>query len=360
MDLEDQYFYDSKENKKERKEKTARDRSKYKKTDIDKKVTPAKALQKDELRGRVLATMPGSILVESCDAEYECVLRGTLKQEKTKAKNLVAIGDFVHFLPSENSLGSITYVEERTSILSRAEHLHRKKEQIIAANVDQVLITCALFLPHLKPTLIDRYIIAAQKGNMQPILVINKVDLAKNPPDIVETSIEEEIALYQEIRNVYPQLGIPTIEVSAENKEGLEDLFAAMKDKTSVFSGQSGVGKSSLINCVIGSDLKVGSVIERTRKGSHTTSHATLLPLTGGGFCIDTPGIRSFGVWEVTPEDIQQYFPEIQEMGEHCRFRGCTHSHEPDCRVKEALESGSISKMRYESYISLIENKDLR
>ncbi len=347
--IEDDEEFTRKERKEARKIVTKRDRSKYKKTDsqqrerLEKETTAKKIAKKENgLRGRVLAITLDGISVQHEDKVYVCSIRGTLKQETTRAKNLVAVGDFVLFEES-----SIFHVEQRHSVLSRQEHLRRRQMQLIAANIDQVLITISVGTPALKPHLVDRYIIATYKGNMEPIIVVNKIDLLQDGT--------EESVLFDHFIETYETLGIPVIALSAETGEGIERLKEQMQDKASVFSGQSGVGKSSLINKMTGLDLSVGEVIQRTRKGMHTTTSTHLIPLSFGGWCIDTPGIRSFGVWDLKKEDIESYFPEILECKAACKFANCTHSHEPGCALAEAVEKGEISNMRFESYLKLLE-----
>ncbi len=322
--------------KKERKLYTKQDRSKYKKTD-QKKLTPTAATEGEH--GRVISLEPSLYHVFSEGKVYACSLKGTMKHEKTRQKNLIAIGDFVRFTPLGEKQGLIISIDPRTSTLSRVV---RNNEQVIAANVDQVLIIASVGVPPLKHALIDRYIIATQKGNMKPVVVINKIDLL--PPD--DTMV-------QELEHLYEKLSIPFIKVSAVTREGLEELAQVMEGKTSVLSGQSGVGKSSLINEITSSSLRVGEVIEKTGKGAHTTTKATLVPLSPSGFCIDTPGIKSFGLWELTYEDVQDYFSDFAPY--QCKYRGCTHIHEPECKVQEAVEEGKISLYRYQSYSTLIE-----
>lgn len=336
---------ETKESRKERKILSKKDRSKFKKTDLDKqkKVIPN---DPDLRRGRVLAIMADGILVDFDDQLYTCSLRGVLKKENQRIKNLVAVGDFVLFYPQEDLTGSIAFVEERQSILSRAEQVSRQKEQLIAVNIDQVLITASVVLPPLKPTLIDRYIIASLKGNMMPILVINKIDLLEEN--------EEEKALFEEVVEIYQALEIPVYPVSTLTEEGIDALHRAMEGKSSVFSGQSGAGKSSLINTLTGTSLLTGAVIERTRKGAHTTTSSHLLPIDGEGFCVDTPGIKSFGMWDLKIEEVQTYFFEINEIAQHCKFPDCSHMREPSCAVQDALESGEISRLRFDSYCALI------
>ena len=299
---------------KNRKRITLRDRSKFKKSDQDqlkKRVAPAPENLK---RGRVLAIAPEGILVGSEGALITCGFKGALKKAKSRIKNIVAVGDFVLFEPKNENEGSIAYIEERTSVLSRADNYMRHKEQLIAVNIDLVLITASVIAPPLKPFLVDRYIIAAHKGKMQPVIIVNKIDLFKNPPKNISTStVEEEHELYTHFLKTYRDLGIPLFPVSTATGEGIEDLKKVMQGKTSVFSGQSGVGKSSLINAIMGTSLEVGKIIAKTSKGAHTTSAAHLVPIEGGGFCVDTPGIKSFGLWDLSTDEIKAYFPEMKK-----------------------------------------------
>ncbi len=331
--------------RKERKILSKKDRSKYKKTDQDKlkKIPPKGEHLKD---GRVLAIMADGILVDWDDTLYTCMLRGSLKKHQTRIKNLIAVGDRVLFEPLDHQQGSIVYVHERHSILSRAGALTHKKEQLIAVNIDQVLITAAVISPQLKPNLIDRYIIAALKGNMDPIIVINKIDLLEESP--------KERAFFNEVVEMYQNLHIPLFAVSAKAEQGIEELKEIMKGKSSVFSGQSGSGKTSLINLIIGSSFLTGEVVAKTGKGSHTTTTTRLLPIEGDGLCVDTPGIKSFGMWNLKQAEVQHYYTEIAHFAQDCKFFNCQHLHEPKCAVKKAVEEGKISRLRFDSYCALI------
>ena len=354
--IEEEYFgvEDRKKTKMHRKMITAKDRSKYKKTDRDKQdVHDKDAADKMDrgnlLRGRILSIMSQGIVVQTSDGKsWDCLLRGILKKDKTQTKNLITVGDFVLFEKTSDTEGAIAYVEPRKSTLSRADNLLHRKEQLIAANIDQVLITASVVDPTLKPSLLDRYIIAARKGGMDPVIVINKIDLLADH--------EQEKFMYNEVLSAYALAGIPVISLSIKTGEGLDDLRNAMKDKVSVFSGQSGVGKTSLINLITGLDLRVGKTVERTKKGSHTTTSAQLIPLEFGGWCIDTPGIKSFGVWDLKREEIEGYFTEIHDIGVNCKYQDCSHMHEANCAVIEALEEGKISLIRYQSYYALIDS----
>lgn len=350
---------DRKAGKIERKMAKAKDRSKYKKTDQDKYLKSVEKDQKtridkqDWLEGRVLSIIPQGIIVDWQGHQVSCVLKGLMKKDRTHAKNLVAVGDIVLFEKTAENEGIISHVKPRRTILSRADNLSRRKEQLIAVNIDQVIITVSVMNPPLKCSIIDRYIIATRKGGMEPLIVINKIDLLDNQADYESDILEMERAFYDEAVKAYAAAGAPLIPVSIFKKNGLEELKRAMSNKTSVFSGPSGVGKSSLINVITGLDLRVGDVVERTKKGSHTTTTTQLIPLEFGGWCVDTPGIKSFGVWDLKKEEVEGYFQEIHEYGLRCKFSDCTHSHEEDCAVKQALEEDKLSFIRYESYQAL-------
>ncbi len=357
---EDEFFGEErKQDKKDRKLAQATDRSKYKKTD---KAKFLKGVDKDlenklgdtkTRKGRVISILPEGIIVVCDEKIVTCHLRGVLKKERTQMKNLVTVGDYVRFEEYEEGYGVIAHVEPRVSVLSRADNLSRRREQLIASNIDQVIITVSVMQPPLKASLIDRYIIACIKGKMSPVIVITKIDLLTDESiDPVEREVEME--LLKMVLETYPKLNIPVVLVSNVTGDGIDELKLLMKDKSSVFSGQSGVGKSSLINAVTGLDIRVGSVVGRTKKGSHTTTTTNLIPLTFGGWCVDTPGIKSFGVWDLNKFEIDKYFSEIHEIGKSCKFPNCIHLHEEECAVKEALERGEISELRYESYETLL------
>lgn len=355
--VEEHYLKDRrKETRQERREMTARDRSKYKKTDADKRkelFDPKRMLAEGLVRARVISIASQGVAVQREEEIWHCELRGALKKEKTQQKNIVAVGDYVWVAKKSAEEGSICAVEPRKTVLSRADNLSRRKEQIIATNIDQVLITASVVDPLLKPSLIDRYIIAARKGGMDPIIVVNKIDKLSEQGSAIAVS---EAEVYQECLQAYQKASIPIIGVSAATGEGLEELHREMRDCSSVFSGQSGVGKTSLINYLTHLNLRVSETVARTRKGSHTTTSANLISLPSGGWCVDTPGIRSFGVWNLSASELQGYFTEIYEVGRKCAFTNCTHSHEMHCAVKTAVEAQEISFMRFMSYQALMQS----
>lgn len=360
LNLEEDFFSnDRKSEKKHRKELSAKDRSKYKKTDQEKlekkSLYPHGELPADTKRGRVLAITPEGMIVQSEGQEHLCILKGALKQEKTTKKNLVAVGDFVLFQPQDPLQGVVIDIEPRYSILSRADNLRKNKEQLIAVNIDQVFIVISAVLPRLKPSLVDRYIIAARQGNMHPIIVLNKIDLLTTPPEeLDQETFEQEVSLYHAFLSVYEPLDVPIIQVSSATGEGLSELKTLMKGKASVFSGQSGVGKTSLINKLLGTSFKTADIVTRTYKGAHTTTSAQLIPIDQTSFCIDTPGIKSFGIWNIDPQDLQNYFSEFAEFSRNCRYQNCLHIEEPGCAVKAAVDEDLISSMRYQSYCDLV------
>lgn len=330
---------DRKQFRKERRHAQETDRSKFKKTDLKIKITP---IDTTLPQGKVVAISGEGAIVEDKDGtRHLCSLKGLLKKEKMQAKNLIAVGDLVRF--SDNA---IFQVEERISYLSRQD-VSGRKEQLIAVNIDQVLITASVVHPPLKPALVDRYIIAARKGGMHPVILINKIDL-------LEDASEEHQELFRSFMAAYEPLGFPILSVSTRADIGIEALRSLMKNKSSVFSGQSGVGKSSLINAAFGLSLKTGDLAHKTEKGSHTTSAAELLSLPGGGYCIDTPGVRSFGIWGLSKEDVTGHFTDLLAFASDCKFPDCTHIQEPHCAVQKALEKGEISPLRFESYHSLL------
>jgi ribosome biogenesis GTPase len=298
-------------------------------------------------RGRVVAITGEGSWVEHEGIIYLCSLKGAMKKEIQKTKNLIAVGDWVRFAISGPEQGTIVQIEERTSFLSRSD-ISGKKEQLIAVNIDQAIISASVATPPLKPSLIDRYLIAAAKGKMQPIIVINKIDLLE------ESSMAEKLC-YEQFLLSYEPLGYPILSVSTKTGVGIEALKSFLRNKTSVFSGQSGVGKSSLLNACFQLTLKTGDLAQKTFKGTHTTTTAHLLPLPGGGYCVDTPGIRSFGIWDVTQEDITNSFYDIKTFAQECKYSDCLHSQEPNCAVLKALEEGKLAPLRYQSFRSLID-----
>jgi ribosome biogenesis GTPase len=261
-----------------------------------------------------------------------------LKTLATDQRHVIAAGDLVLFRPVDNANikeGFIERVEPRRGLLCREV---RGRRQILVTNIDLVAIVSSAAEPRLKPNLIDRMLVAAEKDDIRPVICINKIDLI-DPADL------------QPLAGVYSQMGYEVMLLSAKTGFGVERLRRLLIGRSSVLAGQSGVGKSSLLNCVDPSlHLRVQPVSEETEKGKHTTSTARLLPLHEGGYVVDTPGIRQFHLWDVIPEEVDGFFRDIRPYVSLCRFPNCTHTHEDDCAVKNAVADDRLDERRYESY----------
>ncbi|MCA9245886.1 MAG: ribosome small subunit-dependent GTPase A [Planctomycetales bacterium] len=294
--------------------------------------------------GRVLSVR-GLISDVATDAGdvYRCATRRLLKTLATDQRHVVAAGDRVWFRPEGDDEGIIERVEPRRGVLSRTS---RGRQHILVTNVDQLLIVASAAEPYLKPHLIDRYLVTAEKNRLRPIICINKVDLC-------------ETADLQPLIGVYAQLGYRVILSSTVTGQGIELIRDALREHETVISGQSGVGKSSLVNTVDPQlDLRVQRVSSETQKGKHTTTTARLIPLTEGGWVVDTPGIRQFQLWDVIPEEIAGFFRDLRPFVSRCRFADCTHTHETDCAVLDAVADGWIDERRYESYLQMFQGDD--
>jgi ribosome biogenesis GTPase len=305
------------------------------------------ALSGTELTGFVVKTHSGFYTVQTDAGIYTCQLRGTLKQS-TKKTELCVIGDHVIIDPAPDGLGSIKTILPRERVLSRVEPSEHagtagEREQVIIANLDQAVFVFAAAKPSPHTRMLDRLLVAAEKADIPSIaIVVNKIDLAE----------AEARAIFA----VYEKIGYRVLYVSAENGIGLEALRDLLIGQISVFTGSSGVGKSSLLNAIQpGLGRAVSHVSEKLTKGRHTTVNAELFPLTGGGYLADTPGIRSIAPWDVEPDELDAYFREIHPYVADCQFSDCTHTDEPGCGVRAALEAGEISRGRYDSYLRLRE-----
>ncbi len=288
------------------------------------------------LTGRVLRVHGLASVVETADGRhYRCAVRRVLRNLVTEERNIVATGDHVWFRPSAVDEGVIERVEPRHGLLTRAS---RGREHVLVANVDQVVIVMAIAEPALKPHLIDRYLVSAEQGEIQALLCLNKIDLA------------DPVAL-QPLIGSYSQLGVPVFLTSVPTGQGIDELRRRLPGRQTVFAGQSGVGKSSLLNAIQpGLGLSVAEVSENNNKGKHTTTTAQLIKLAIGGWVVDTPGIRQFQLWDVMAEELEGFFPEFRPLVAHCSYADCTHTHEGGCAIRRAVALGQISERRYISY----------
>lgn len=275
--------------------------------------------------------------------EYLCHLRGTLSMHDTAYTNVVAVGDQVLVSLTASGGGVVERVLPRRSALTRPDSFNKHLRQVIAANVDQLLIIASWRDPHIWPELIDRYLIAAERNNLTPLIGVNKIDLA------------EDRAEYETFMQPYMALGIPVLFVSARTGEGIDTLRSALSGRSTVLAGLSGVGKSSLLVATQpGFTLRVSEVSQYRGDGRHTTTQATLLPF-GDSYVVDTPGIREFALNGIARRELARFYPDLASHAEGCRFRDCVHLDETDCAVRAAAESGILPMMRYETYRKIAE-----
>jgi ribosome biogenesis GTPase len=292
--------------------------------------------------GRVLRVQGLHSTVQLEDGSLRrCATRRLLKTLSTDQRHVVAAGDLAWVRPEGANEGIIERIEPRRGVLSRTS---RGRQHVLVANVDQVLAIVSAAEPRLKPHLVDRYLVAAEKSGVEPVVCINKIDLI-------------DAADLQPLVGVYSQLGYRVLLVSAARGWNIEPLRRLLKGRQSVVAGQSGVGKSSLLNAVQpGLELRVRSVSAENEKGRHTTTTAELIPLECGGYVVDTPGIRQFQLWDVIPAEVSGYFREFRPYVSRCRYPDCTHVHEEPCAVKDAVADGYIDVRRYESYLRMLED----
>ena len=287
-------------------------------------------------------------------APFPAVLKGKVRLSGSDATNPVAVGDVVSYdyseEPSLTHPASIVEVSERSNYLIRKSTNLSRQSHVIAANLDRAFIVVTLFFPEIKLPFLDRVLLTCEVYGIPATIVLNKVDIFKK-------EFPEELA---DFHRIYESAGYPVIDTSALTGEGIEDLRLAVGTKENgrvcLFTGESGVGKSSIIKALDPSlNPKVGDISIAHLQGKHTTSLYEMYPLSSGGFIIDSPGLRGFGLVDLKKDEIGLYFPEMLREMKGCRFTPCTHTHEPDCAVKQAVEEGRISRERYNSYIGMLE-----
>lgn len=290
----------------------------------------------------VMSASSGSCRAFLEGVEIDCLVPPHIAMRR---KSALVAGDRA-LVERDGESWRVESVLPRRSVLARPDPLHKHLQRLIAANIDVVVHVVSVKAPPLRPRLIDRVLIAVQRGGAQPAICVNKIDLLE--PD----ELRHELARLGD----YGSLGIPLIACSTHTGEGLDQLRAIVEGKTSAFAGHSGVGKSSILNAL---DERLGLAIgglHRRGTGRHTTSRSTLYDFGGGTYLIDTPGIREFGLWDLDRDSLRDYFPEFTEPSDFCRFTNCTHVHEPDCEVKRRLEAGKLNRARYATYVRLYES----
>ena len=302
------------------------------------------------MKGLVVKNTGSWYTVRTDDGQLiESKIKGNFRLKGIRSTNPVAVGDRVELIVNQEGTAFITAIDDRRNYIIRKSQNLSKQSHIIAANVDQAFLIVTINYPQTSTTFIDRFLASAEAYRVPVILVFNKTDLLD----------EDERRYQQMMMTLYENIGYQCIAISAENGTGVEVLESLLQGKTTVLSGNSGVGKSTLINRLVpGASLRTAEISDAHNTGQHTTTFSEMIELSCGGYLIDTPGIKGFGTFDMEPEELTSYFKEIFRFSKDCRFSNCTHTHEPGCAVLQALENHYIAQSRYQSYLSMMEDKD--
>lgn len=298
-------------------------------------------------KGRVIQSTGSWYRVDTGSEVVESRLPGRFRLENKEVTNPIAVGDWVDIVLNDDGSGSIEKIYQRENYITRQATHGKRGEQILVSNLDQACVVQSIKKPEVKEGFIDRFLVTCEAYEVKPVIIINKMDLAKSGGK----------AFAEELRELYTGLGYEFLTTSIKDEGSLKRLKELLNNRTSAFIGPSGVGKTSLINAIDPSfDLKVKEVSDFSNKGKHTTTFARLIPLSFGGYIADTPGIREFGLVNIEPWELSLFFPEMLEPREDCQFTNCTHAHEPKCGVAEAYERGEIAASRYQSYLNMLDS----
>ena len=279
----------------------------------------------------------------------DCKIKGNFRLKGIRSTNPVAVGDYVTIVPNKEGTAMISAINDRKNYIIRKSPNLSKQSHIIAANVDQAVLVVTVKKPETNTVFIDRFLASAEAYRVPVVLAFNKTDLLN----------EEERHYQQMMVELYETIGYRCVQISALQGDGLDVLKQCLDNKVTVLSGNSGVGKSTLINGILpDANLKTAEVSDAHNTGMHTTTFSEMLALPAGGYLIDTPGIKGFGTFDMEPEELTGYFKEIFRFSKDCRFSNCTHTHEPGCAVRQAVEDHYISESRYRSYLSMLEDKE--
>lgn len=302
------------------------------------------------MKGLVIKNTGSWYTVKTDDGQLiESKIKGNFRLKGIRSTNPVAVGDHVEIITNQEGTAFISAIEDRRNYIIRKSPNLSKQSHILAANVDQALLVVTVNYPQTSTTFIDRFLASAEAYSVPVVLVFNKHDLLS----------EEELHYEKMMCTLYETVGYKCVEISAETGKGVEQLFPILKDKISLLSGNSGVGKSTLINRLIPhASQRTAEISDAHNTGMHTTTFSEMIELPEGGYLIDTPGIKGFGTFDIEKEELTSYFKEIFHFSKDCRFSNCTHTHEPGCAVIKAVEDHFIAASRYQSYLSMLEDKD--
>ena len=301
------------------------------------------------MHGLVIKNTGSWYVVKTDDGnEINCKIKGNFRLKGIRTTNPVAVGDTVTILPNNDGTAFITNIDERKNYIIRRSSNLSKEAHIIASNVDQALLIVTLAHPITSTTFVDRFLATAEANRIPAIIVVNKIDL------LTEDEDKEYLNAWCYL---YKSIGYKVIELSAVTEEGIDQLKDCLENKITLLSGNSGVGKSTIINKIIpGLNLRTAEISSTHDTGMHTTTFSEMFPLPQRGYLIDTPGVKGFGTIDFDKHEVAHFFPEIFEISANCRFGNCTHTHEPGCAVLDAVEEASISQSRYNSYLSILED----
>ena len=279
----------------------------------------------------------------------DCKIKGNFRLKGIRSTNPVAVGDHVTIVPNNEGTAFITDIADRRNYIIRKASNLSKQSHIIAANVDQAMLVVTVNYPQTSTTFIDRFLASAEAYRIPVVLIFNKVDILD----------DDELRYLDMMINLYETVGYECRSISAERGDGVEAVMQLLEGKVTVLSGNSGVGKSTLINRLLpDANLRTAEISDAHNTGMHTTTFSEMLPLPSGGYIIDTPGIKGFGTFNIEPEELTGYFKEIFRFSRDCRFSNCTHTHEPGCAVLKAVEDHYIAASRYQSYLSMLDDKE--
>ena len=302
------------------------------------------------MHGIVIKNTGSWYTVKTDDGQViESKIKGNFRLKGIRSTNPVAVGDAVDIVVNAEGTAFITAIDDRKNYIIRKSQNLSKQSHILAANLDQAFLIVTVAHPETSTTFIDRFLASAEAYSVPVVLVFNKTDL-----------LDADARHYQEMMvNLYETVGYECRQVSAVTGEGVDDLSKLLHDKVTLLSGNSGVGKSTLLNLFIpNADARVAAISDAHDTGMHTTTFSEMMELPQGGYVIDTPGIKGFGTFDMEPEEIGSYFKEIFRFSKDCRFNNCTHTHEPGCAVRKAVEDHYIAESRYQSYLSMLHDKD--